>query len=95
MTAARIGISEREFWSMLPREFVRRCAVYREQQEARGELEKHRFYNMLNAFGSAMAGKKWKWQSPPSDARPVEGFEDREARVLKRVAERRRRRHGI
>lgn len=79
---------------MLPREFVRRIAAHREHQKAMVEREEHRFYNMLNAFGSVMAGKKWTWQSPSREPSRREDLNERFERAYARHLARRRRWHS-
>ena len=92
MTATRIGVSDAEFWTMIPGEFERRVKVFIERQKQEADRDKARFYDMLNAFGVVHVGKKWKWQLPPNEIEPVENFEERAARVLARLAERRQQR---
>lgn len=87
MLAARLGISERRFWTMLPRELDRLARAHRERVEARMEtqqrMEQARFYNMLNALGVVMVGDKWEWQEPKEKTN-AEIIEDRWERALAR-----------
>lgn len=85
-----MGISERDFWAMLPREFMRRVDVHNEQQEHANKqaeaTEEARFYNTLNAVGLAMTGKEWKWISPEEEPKDIEErWERAYARHLRRI----------
>lgn len=83
MLAARLGISERRFWTMLPRELNRLARANRERMEARQKVEEARFYNMLNALGVVMIGDRWEWQGPKEKTN-AETIEDRWERALAR-----------
>lgn len=106
MTAARLGISEAEFWQMLPRELDRRARAHAEREEQRHRERDADFFNRLNATGFAVhqainlafAGKAWKWHEPPERPADKSGrsqeaidLERRERAVLKRLEERKRR----
>ena len=67
-----------------------RAAQVRHERDA--HKERREFFNTLNAFGSVMAGKKWRWQTPRHEAEEVDDFEEREDRALRRLAEKRQRR---
>lgn len=76
---------------MLPREFMRRVEVFREQRKEDADREEARFYNMINAFGSVMLGKKWKWQMPRQQ-HDQHDLDERWRRALERHHRRRKKR---
>jgi hypothetical protein len=55
-----VGISEDEFWDMLPREFFRRVAAFRRAAQAREETEWNRTLMVVNAIRASTATKKIK-----------------------------------
>ena len=89
-----MGIPEREFWSILPREFKRRAKVFREEMRAKQDVEKYRHFSRLNAAGLAFNGKNWKWIDPDGRSVP-EDFEERERAALARHNARRKKKHGL
>jgi hypothetical protein len=86
-----MGIAEREFWRMTPREFGRRGKAHHERLKRESEKEVSRFYNTYNAIGLAWHGSKWKWAKPPADGAAPEDVAERLERVMAHVEERRRR----
>jgi len=54
-TAAEVGISEDDFWDMLPREFFRRVDAYRRREKAMEEAEWSRALMVFNRIGGVMS----------------------------------------
>lgn len=93
LQAARIDITEDEFWALSPRQLHRRHKAHRLNEEAkaerRNELEDVRFWNTLNAVGWAVTegvarfwdGKTWEHKEPPeeevAEPEPARDFEER------------------